>query len=189
MEFLKDVLGEELFGQVSEKLSGAEGVRIANVADGSYIPKEKYDTERGAVRTLKSNIEELKAKIAEMQTATADADGLRSKLAQLQADMASKDAAMKAQELKYLVKGGISKSKARNADIVSRMIDMSKISLDGENLIGLTDQIEALKKSDPYLFEDEPSANGGFDPHQNVGGFVGGTNASVNAAIRQLAGR
>jgi hypothetical protein len=35
---------------------------------------------------------------------------------------------------------------------------MSIIKLDGENLLGLTEQVEALKESDGYLFEtDDPT--------------------------------
>lgn len=42
---------------------------------------------------------------------------------------------------------------------------MEKISLDGENMLGLDDQIKLLKESDPYLFEvDEKGGTG------NIGG-------------------
>ena len=39
---------------------------------------------------------------------------------------------------------------------------LSRLGLDGENLKGLTEQIEAIKKTDAYLFNEEskPSVSG-----------------------------
>ena len=66
MDFLKDALGDDLFAQVSEKLNGNESIRLANVANGSYIPKDKYDLERQNVRAQKQQIDELNKKICEL---------------------------------------------------------------------------------------------------------------------------
>jgi hypothetical protein len=43
MEFLKDVLGEELYNQVAEKLKGNEKIKLANLAEGQYVDKKKFD--------------------------------------------------------------------------------------------------------------------------------------------------
>ena len=97
---------------------------------------------------------------------------------------------MQKQMLEYRIKDSIRGSKAKNADVVLRMVDQSKVSIDGENLLGLSEQLEALKKSDAYLFEDAPGANGGVDPHQNPSGSgAANNNWSVNQAIRAAAGR
>jgi len=34
------------------------------------------------------------------------------------------------------------------------LLDMEKVKLDGEQLLGLDDQLKALQQSDPYLFGD-----------------------------------
>ncbi|WP_419892821.1 phage scaffolding protein [Oceanobacillus kimchii] len=46
-------------------------------------------------------------------------------------------------------------AKVRNPKAVKALLDDEKISLDGDNLIGLDDQIKALQESDSYLFEQE----------------------------------
>ena len=56
-DYLKPILGDDLFGQFAEKMSSAEGVNLANIADGSYIPKAKFDEERNANKQYKTQIE------------------------------------------------------------------------------------------------------------------------------------
>lgn len=51
MEFLKNVLGEELFGQVAAAVNTYNGkpenkdhqVKLANLSEGQYVDKGKYD--------------------------------------------------------------------------------------------------------------------------------------------------
>lgn len=189
MEFLKQALGEELFAQVAAKLEGNDGIRLANLADGSVIPKDRFEAERAAGKQLKAQIAELTAKLGEMQTAADGADALKAKIAELTADIGKRDAEMARQALEYKVRDAVRGSKAKNADIVMRMIDMTKVAQDGENLIGLTDQLEALRKSDGYLFDGQPAQSGGVDPHtEPVAGETNG-NALINSAIRAAVGR
>ena len=52
MEFLKEILGEELYTQVEAKLQGHEkDVKIANLASGDYVSKSKYDADLQAKET------------------------------------------------------------------------------------------------------------------------------------------
>ena len=44
-DYLKPVLGEELFGQFAEKMAAAQGIQLANVGDGAYIPMARYDAD------------------------------------------------------------------------------------------------------------------------------------------------
>ena len=45
----------------------------------------------------------------------------------------------------------INNAKAKNVKSVKANLDLDKIKLDGDKLLGFDDQIEALKKSDAYL--------------------------------------
>ena len=44
-------------------------------------------------------------------------------------------------------------SRARSTKAVRALLDMERVKRDGDTLIGLEDQLKALKASDPYLFE------------------------------------
>lgn len=59
-------------------------------------------------------------------------------------------------------------AKARNPRAVKALLDSDKISLDGDNLIGLEEQLNSLKESDSYLFgENEPQGLKGRQPHNS----------------------
>lgn len=47
--------------------------------------------------------------------------------------------------------------KAKNVKAVKALLDLEKVSLDGENLIGLDEQLKTLKKEESYLFGEDSS--------------------------------
>ena len=53
---------------------------------------------------------------------------------------------------------------AKNKRAVKSLLDMSIVKLDGDNVVGISEQIAKLKDSDPYLFSDMQQAgkNKGF---------------------------
>lgn len=188
-EFLQPVLGDELFAQFSEKMNDAKGITLVNTADGSYVPKAKLDEERDVSKGYKAQIAELNGKLTELQKAADGSEALKAQISQLQSDIAAKDTEMKKQQLQYTIKDAVRSSKARNPDVVLRMIDLNRITENNGQIYGLIEQLEALKKTDAYLFESESEPNGGVDPHRDPEGTKPGTNYTVNQMIRQAAGR
>lgn len=189
MEFLKDILGEELFAQVAEKLSENESIKLANIADGQYIPKSKFDAERSGAKALKTQIEELQGRITELQNENAGADTLKVQLAQIQRDLEAKDAQIKAQRMDFALMEAARAHKAKDPEIIAQMIDRSQIAEQGDGYIGMDEQLDAIAKAYSYMFESEPAAPvGGFDPLRVP---QGGTteNAVMNNLIRAAAGR
>ena len=49
-------------------------------------------------------------------------------------------------------------TKVKNRALVSRLIDMDKVTVGEDGVTGIAEQLAALKMSDPYLFEDDVSA-------------------------------
>ena len=71
----------------------------------------------------------------------------------------------------------INNAKAKNVKSVKANLDLGKIKLDGDKLLGFDDQIEALKKSDAYLFDIDNTLNKGVEnnggnPRKNEGGTL-----------------
>lgn len=71
----------------------------------------------------------------------------------------------------------INNAKAKNVKSVKANLDLDKIKLDGDKLLGFDDQIEALKKSDAYLFDidntvDNGVENNGGNPRKREGGSL-----------------
>jgi outer membrane murein-binding lipoprotein Lpp len=187
-EFLKPVLGDELYAQVESKLSTAQGLKLANIADGSFIPKSKFDEARTSASTLKAQVDDLTAKLAEAQSKGGDTSALQAKIDKLTSDIALKDQELSKQGFSYKVKDALRAVKVHNPDIVMSQLKLDKITEKDGKLSGFDEQIEALKKSDAYLFVEQTSARGGvIGGDQNIGGES--LNHEVNNAIRQAAGR
>lgn len=82
MEFLKSILGEELYKQVADAISTHNGkpenkdkqVKLADLSEGEYVSKGKYDTAvaekenlAGQVKTLNTTINDLKRTMQTMR--------------------------------------------------------------------------------------------------------------------------
>lgn len=132
------------------------------------------DNQLKDLKSKSTNNEELTKKIEELQTANATA---KSNYEKTVADM----------KRDYAVNNGIRDAKAKNVKAVRALLDMDKIKMDGENVIGLKDQIDALAKSDAYLFDSTeptpPNVGGGFVPGVGSKGGENGTPASFTEAI------
>lgn len=188
-DFLQPVLGDDLFAQFTEKMNEAKGITLVNTADGSYVPKAKLDEERTVSKGYKTQIDELNGKLTQLQEAANGSEALKTQITQLQSDIAAKDAAMKQQQLQYAIKDAARAAKAKNPDVVVRMIDLSKVTENNGQFYGLNEQFEALKTSDAYLFETEGDPAGGVDPHRDPDSNNKGANYNVNQMIRNAAGR
>ncbi len=190
LTFLKPFLGDELYAQVETKLQNATGLTLANIADGSYIPKDKFDTERNRVKTLTTQVTDLTTQLNAAKAASGNVDALNAQITQLQADIANRDSKIASIGKEYKIKDALRGMKARNVDVIMPLLHQDKITEKDGKLDGLTEQIENLKKSDSYLFDDDQGGNGGFDGGQNIGGSGGDSiNSAVNTAIRAMSGR
>ena len=101
-DYLKPILGDELFAQFTEKMSGTTGVTLVNTADGSYIPKAKFDDTNNKVKTLNQQIATLTAQLQEAQQHSGDTAALNAKIEQLTADVAARDEQIAKIGLQYL---------------------------------------------------------------------------------------
>ena len=84
----------------------------------------------------------------------------------------------------YALDAALTGAKAKNVRAVKGLLDMSKISFDGDNIKGLDDQLKALKESDAYLFDitDEGDPNP-TTPKPFFGNGGGGDTSKGGAGI------
>lgn len=146
MEFLKKILGEELYAQVAAKLEGNDSVKLANLATGEYVSKSKHDAEQLA---KDKRIQELTDKIKNFE-------GVDVK--QLQTDVENwktkYNQDLESARLDSAIQLAIAKSGTLSEKALMGLLDKDKIKLDKDgNLTGLDEQIEAIKKEDSFLFK------------------------------------
>lgn len=165
MEELKLLLGDELYNQVTAKL----GDKKVILDDGNFIPKTRFDEVNNEKNDYKKQIgerdkqlEALKTKATGNETLTAEIERLKGENEKTKTDYEAK-----IQQMNFNSKldSTLSGLKAKNSKAVKALLNLDNVKLDGENFLGLNEQIEALKKSDPYLFEVKDNAGGGgFNP-------------------------
>lgn len=165
---LKEALGDELYTKVAEKLKGNEKVKLANLADGGYVGKEKFDASETTVKDLKQQLADRDKDIAALKKSTGDNETLTKQLTDLQGKYKTDTEALQSKisqnALNAALDLGITKAKGKNAKAVKALLDTSKLSLKDDGTVdGLDTALDALKKSDSYLFENvetKPQGNG-----------------------------
>lgn len=161
MEKLKQLLGEELWKQVSEKLGDKK--YIFGEAE-QYIPKHRFDEVSNMAEMFKNQIAERDKQLAELKKLAGDNEELKTKLAEMQET--NKKAAEELVKAKrdYAIDLELMKARPKNLKALKALIDDSKIEWKDDKLSGLEEQLEALKKSDSYLFEDDVPTGTGKKP-------------------------
>lgn len=160
-EFLQDTFGGEAltFEQFNEKLGSNAGIKLANVADGSYVPKADFD----AVNVQLAD---------ERTTAKTNAEKYADFDSKLQAAKDAGVAALNAYKLDVEISKAFSVANVTDEVSVKANLNMENVKLgeDGK-LTGLEDQLKSLKESKPYLFKAEQKK-------LNLGGSAAGIGAA-----------
>lgn len=166
VELLKGVLSEETYNKVVEE-SKKSNIKLFDLSGGDYVSKSKYD----ALDTQLKSTQEL------LDSKTKDYDTLKSKAGDNQAlkdeiDRLKSAHTAETDNLKKDYEAQIKKSRIatriiqdyhpKDVNDVLSNIDIDKISVDGDNLVGLKEQVDPLKETKAYYFAEEtkPGASG-----------------------------
>lgn len=164
LEWLKEHLGDDLYNQVVKKLDGNDKVKLANLATGEYVGKDKFTAAETAKQTLEGQIKERDTQLETLKKAAGDNEALKTQIAQLQGENATAktnfEKQLKATQLDFALESRLMKDGAVNTRAVKALLDMGKISLDGENLVGIDDQLSALKEKEKWAFKPVTAAPG-----------------------------
>lgn len=153
-EFVKLGIDEE----TAKKLESASLEELKG-----YIPKVRFDEVNNEKKRLESDIKERDGQLEKLKNSTGDIEALKTQIADLQKANKEKDDAHQA-EIKQLkidnaIDAALTGAKAKNNVAVKALLkDLDKAELNEDGTIkGLAKQIEALRKSDSYLFEANES--------------------------------
>lgn len=169
MADLKEILGEELFNQVNEKLGDN---KIAVVSDGTWIPKSKFDEINEQKNTYKGQIDTLNGQIKDFEKSAKGNDELLAQIEKFKGDNEALNGKIKDITLDSAIKLGLVNNKAKYADLLAGKIDKSKLQIDDKgNVTGLDEQIKTLHEGYKDLFEPTapviPGNPGGNPPGVN----------------------
>ncbi|MFT8557717.1 phage scaffolding protein [Liquorilactobacillus hordei] len=136
-----------------DKGISAEKVELQSKIDGLTNQNEtltgQIKERDGQLNTLKKSVgdnEELKAQIKSLQDENKQtATDYQTKLAD--------------QSKSFKIDSALRDAKARNPKAVKALLDLEKVSVDGDNLVGFKDQLEAVQKDNDYMFETADNNN------------------------------
>ena len=165
MDWLKELL---------KKAGIEEGKLEGTIADINkelpkyFIPKDKYNEAAEAKKKLEADIDERDKQLEQLKNAAGNSEELKAQIEQLQAEnqKAAEEwqAKMAQMQLDFALERALAAAKAKNAKAVKALLDLEKVKLDGEQLLGLDDQLKAIQQSDAYLFGESGKVGSGTNP-------------------------
>lgn len=154
MEKLKALFGTDAltFEQLEEKLKDNKEVKLANLASGNYVDKAKLEKAENELTTANNTIKGLQDTVKQFDGV--DVEKLKNDVKSWETKY---NTDLEAARIDSLLTNALYDAKAKNPQMLKKMLDMSLIKRDGEKLTGFAEQLEALKKSDGYAFDlEEP---------------------------------
>lgn len=183
MEFLKEILGEELFKQIAEKINAHNGneankdnqVKIGNLGSGEYVGKDKYDALQEALNGKDAEITNANNLIAELKKASKGNEEMQQKFTEYEAENARLQTELKETKLKSAIKVGLLGEHCTDVEYVTyKLMESLKekgetLELDeNDNIKGWNDRVSGLKTQLPTHFASADNGDG-YVPVENNG--------------------
>lgn len=156
-ERLKQKIGEELYNKLIE--TGLKANEI-DLLDG-WIPKSRLNEELSKRKQLEEKVTTYEAKGLEVDKLLKDNEELKTTYSSLsqkyKTDLEMKDKEIVNISKRTKIEKALFESGAMHSDLLMSKIDLDKLSIEGDNIIGITDQINTLKTSYKELFKETTS--------------------------------
>jgi hypothetical protein len=152
---VKEKIGEDLYKQLLEK--GLKSNEF-DLLDG-WIPKKRLNEEIEKRKGVEGQIETYKQKDIEVEKLLKDNKDITEKYTALNTtyskDLSNKDAEIENITKKYKVEKVLMENGAMHSDLLLTKVNLGDLKIDGDNIIGLNDQITALKTNYADLFKSQ----------------------------------
>ena len=113
---------------------GNDQIKLANLATGDYVAKQKFLTTQTKNKALQSQVTDLQTELSELETFRTRAENVEKHLKIVAIDNA-------------LLQSGV-----KNVQAVRALLDQNQIQLENDTLIGIDHQLDQLKTTEAYLF-------------------------------------
>lgn len=166
MEFLKTVLGQELFAQVEAKINEhnaaekdeSKHIKIANLGEGGYVSKDKHsalETEKNSIQEQLTAAQQL---VEDYKKSSKNDEAAQQKITEYENKVTQLTTELEQAKLDSALKIGLLQAKASDVDYLMFKIkqDGKELKLDDKGEIkGLDDIISSLKTQLPAQFESD----------------------------------
>ncbi len=162
MEFLKTLLGEELYNQVASKINEFNGneenkekIKLANLGSGGYVDKNKYSSLEADHNSKIAELEKANNLIAEMKKGTKGNEDLQKKVSDYETSIQALQNELIQTKKESALKVALLSEKATDIDYLTFKLNaLGEIKLDENGQIeGWKEKVETLKSQYPNFFE------------------------------------
>ena len=172
MEFLKEILGEELYKQIETAINAYNGneankdkkIKLANLESGEYVGKGKYDALQAQFDGKVGELNTANGLIDELKKGTKGNEELQGKITTYEAQVQQLNEQLQETKIKSAIKVALLSEKALDVDYLTYKLenklkeDNKKIELDdNDNIKGWNDMLSGLKTQFPTQFETSTS--------------------------------
>lgn len=184
MEFLKEILGDELFNQVAEKINAHNGneankdnqIKVGNLGKGEYVAQGKYAALQEALNGKDAELQSANDLISQLKKDTKGNAELQGKIGEYEAQVADLQAQLQDTKVKSAIKVALLSEKAVDVDYLTFKLH-EKLQEKGEtleldendNIKGWEDKLSGLKTQFPSFFESSSDDGSGMkvlDPNK-----------------------
>nr|DAG70556.1 MAG TPA: minor structural protein [Caudoviricetes sp.] len=171
MDFLKDILGTELFEQVANAVNAYNGneankdkqIKIANLANGEYVGKGKYDALQEALDAKGTELTNATQIIEDLKKSAHKGDDLTAKIAEFETTIKNQQKELERAKTESALKIELLSAGAKADDIDYLLFKLGndsdfKAELDENGkLKGIDEKMKNLKTIYPNQFEAQTS--------------------------------
>lgn len=123
-----------------------------------YIPSSRFNEVNEAKKNAEALVAERDKQLAELKQAVGDNDSLKQQIEKLQLDNTKAQeryaATMKQLKVDGAVEVALASKGALSVKAAKALLDMSKITIEGDEIKGVTEQVEQLIKEQAFLFKE-----------------------------------
>lgn len=170
-----------------EKVMASHGKALNNYKEKA----DKADGLEGQISDYKDQLKDRDSQLEELKKKATGNEDLLAQIEQLKEDNAAAQKELQQkldkQAFDFSLEKALTAEKVKNPKAVKALLDVEKIKLDGETMLGLEDQLKAIKESDAYLFESDEGEKGDGPRIVPPGNPKGGTPADDDPFAAKLA--
>lgn len=166
MEFLKEILGEELFKQFETAVNAYNGseankdkqIKLANLGGGEYVGKGKYDALQAQLDGKTTELDTANGLIAELKKGTKGNEELQGKITGYETQVQQLQAELEKTKLENAIQLALRDAKAVDPDYLAFKLrekyKPEELTLDENGKVkGMDDKLAGLKTQFPNQFE------------------------------------
>ncbi|MDO4541489.1 MAG: phage scaffolding protein [Bacillota bacterium] len=153
LEFLKVILGENYTEELDKKISEAVGKE--------FVPRTEFNAKNEAVKGLESQLQEANKTIEGFKDMDIEAIKQAAEDYKNQAEAAKKKAEKTIEGIRfnYALEDALRAAGCRDVISVKAHLKEDALKLDGDNILGLKEQLDTIKVEKDFLFESSDNTS------------------------------